>query len=58
MHEALESFFATLPITSPRLPLYSCATTQTYPDQPKAIRELVLEQWVRPVRFRETVLQM
>lgn len=48
-------FFQTLKIVSPRTPIYSCATTQSYQDNPEEIRRLAVEQWCRPVRFRETI---
>jgi acyl transferase domain-containing protein len=39
----------------PAIPLYSCVTAAPMPDDPAGIRRLALEQWARPVRFRETV---
>ncbi|MFN3532488.1 MAG: acyltransferase domain-containing protein [Candidatus Brocadia sp.] len=48
-------FFQTLKIVSPRIPIYSCATAQSHQDDPEEIRRLAVEQWCRPVRFRETI---
>ncbi len=36
-------------------PLYSCATTDMFPDDPDAIRVLAAKQWHSRIRFRETV---
>lgn len=48
-------FFHTLKIVSPRIPVYSCATAQSHQNDPEEIRRLAVEQWCRPVRFRETI---
>lgn len=53
--EDLRATFARLPVRSPRTPLWSCTTAAPYPDDPEAIRELLVEHWTRPVRFRETI---
>jgi acyl transferase domain-containing protein len=37
------------------IPLYSCVTAAPFPEDPLEIRRLVELQWVRPVRFRETI---
>lgn len=52
------AYLSTLPLQAPRVPLWSCATTQPFPKSVDAIRELVVQQWKLPVRFRETVLAM
>ncbi|MEP9411407.1 MAG: acyltransferase domain-containing protein [Candidatus Brocadia sp.] len=48
-------FFQTLKIVPPRTPIYSCATAQSHQRDPEEIRRLAVEQWCRPVRFRETI---
>lgn len=40
---------------SPTLPIYSCAAADRFPEDLAEIRNLALEHWVKPVRFRETV---
>ncbi|RMF86546.1 MAG: acyltransferase domain-containing protein, partial [Nitrospinota bacterium] len=50
--------FRHLKIVSPRIALYSCLTTQPYPQDPDEIRALAVEQWAQPVRFRETIEAM
>jgi malonyl CoA-acyl carrier protein transacylase/phosphopantetheinyl transferase (holo-ACP synthase) len=42
----------------PEVPLYSCASARPFPDDPEEIRQLMAEQWVKPVRFRETIESM
>lgn len=56
--DQLNPFFDGLKIVSPHTTLYSCATAQPYPQNPGAIRQLALNQWARPVRFRETITAM
>jgi malonyl CoA-acyl carrier protein transacylase/phosphopantetheinyl transferase len=48
-------FYDEFDFVSGRTPVYSCTTTQPFPDNPAAIRELTASQWASPVRFRETV---
>ena len=54
----LEAFFNSFRMIRPRVPLYSCLTAERASDDPKEIRELVVRQWARPVRFRETIRNM
>jgi len=51
-------FFRNRRIASPHTTLYSCATMQPYPTQPAKIRQLAVDQWSQPVRFRETIEAM
>jgi acyl transferase domain-containing protein/phosphopantetheinyl transferase len=53
--EDLRGIFAGLPVHAPRTPLWSCTTAARYPDDPAQIRELLVEHWTSPVRFRETI---
>ena len=45
-------------VVSPRVTMYSCTTTRTYPKDPEDVRRLAVEQWASSVRFRETVETM
>jgi acyl transferase domain-containing protein/phosphopantetheinyl transferase len=56
--DRLAECFGGLNISSPEIQIYSCTTAQPYPDEPAEMRKLVLEQWARPVRFRETIEAM
>lgn len=42
----------------PHVELYSCLKAERYPDDPATIRNLALEQWVKPVLFQETINRM
>jgi acyl transferase domain-containing protein/phosphopantetheinyl transferase (holo-ACP synthase) len=53
--EDLRPIFAELPVRAARTPLWSCTTAARYPEDPAAIRELLVEHWTQPVRFRETI---
>ncbi len=54
----IEAYFASLDFKPPAVPLYSCATAGRMPDDSGAIRRLAVEQWTRPVRFRQAIEAM
>jgi malonyl CoA-acyl carrier protein transacylase/phosphopantetheinyl transferase len=54
----LGAFFEKLKLVEPKTEMYSCITAAPYPRDPDSIRRLAIEQWARPVRFRETILAM
>jgi acyl transferase domain-containing protein len=56
--DQLAQFYARLRFTAPRIPVYSCATSATFPSDPAASRQLALEQWTKPVLFRQTIEAM
>ena len=56
--EPLKQFFDSLPIEPPRVPMYSCLTAETIPDDVAEIRRLAVLQWARPVLFRKTIENM
>jgi acyl transferase domain-containing protein/NADP-dependent 3-hydroxy acid dehydrogenase YdfG len=43
------------PMSAGRIPVYSNVTSAPYPDDPAAMADLLAEQLIRPVRFREEV---
>jgi acyl transferase domain-containing protein len=51
----LRQIFEEARILPARIPIYSCTTAAPYPHDPAAIRELMVEHWLRPVQFRRTV---
>ena len=53
--EDLRAIFKQLPVHSASTELWSCTTASRYPDDPAEIRELLVEHWTSPVRFRETI---
>jgi acyl transferase domain-containing protein/phosphopantetheinyl transferase len=54
----LKSHFDRLRISKPNVALYSCVTTERYPEDPEEIRRLASVQWSSSVRFRETTEKM
>ena len=56
--ERLAEFYASLPVRPPETTLYSCTTTRRVEPNPEAVRCAAVEQWSRPVRFRETIEAM
>jgi acyl transferase domain-containing protein/phosphopantetheinyl transferase len=53
--EDLRAVFAGLPVRAAAAGLWSCTTAGPYPQEPERVRELLVEHWTRPVRFRETI---
>ncbi|WP_165219839.1 type I polyketide synthase [Aquisphaera insulae] len=56
--DPLRAFYGGLDLKPPTVPVYSCATAAPMGDDPEVIRGLAVDQWTRPVRFRETVEAM
>jgi acyl transferase domain-containing protein/phosphopantetheinyl transferase len=53
--EQLRASFSETPIQSAQIPVYSCTTAEPYPDDPDAVRDLMVEHWASPVRFQSTI---
>jgi acyl transferase domain-containing protein/phosphopantetheinyl transferase len=51
----LRAVFAELPVETGGAGLWSCTTAAPYPEDPAEGRELMVEHWTSPVRFRETI---
>lgn len=49
---------ATAKMGTIRPPLYSCATAARFPEDPEEARRLLVKQWLKPARFRETIEAM
>ncbi len=47
-----------LDVHAPRIPVYSCMIAGQYPNDPEKIRKIMVDQWAKPVRFRETIEKM
>jgi malonyl CoA-acyl carrier protein transacylase len=56
--KAFLKYYKAIKLGSPRVPLYSCATTGLFPDGATAIRQTAASQWSTTVRFRETIQKM
>ncbi len=55
---AFLGYYKDIKLGRPRVPLYSCASVDLFPDSVAAVRKLAAAQWSQKVRFRETVLKM
>jgi acyl transferase domain-containing protein/phosphopantetheinyl transferase len=55
---AFQQYYKDVKLGRPKVPLYSCASADLFPDSPAAVRKLAAVQWATKVRFRETVLKM
>ncbi len=51
----LTQAFGLMEAAAPRVPVYSAITTGTYPEEPAAILDLMVDYWLKPLRFRQTV---
>ncbi|MBX2862097.1 MAG: polyketide synthase dehydratase domain-containing protein [Leptolyngbyaceae cyanobacterium MAG.088] len=56
--ESFETFYQSLAVGPGRVPLYSCSTTDAFPEDPEGIRTLAAQQWSSRVRFRETITKL
>ena len=54
----LRDFFQQATVVSPTVPIYSCMMAGPFPQKPEEIRRYAVQQWAKPVRFRETVEAM
>lgn len=54
----VRSFFEGLPAQPPAIPIYSCASVGKMGEDVERIRQLAVEQWVKPVAFRSTLETM
>ena len=43
---------------APSIPVYSCGSAEPLPAKPRKARDAEADQWVVPVRFRETIRRM
>ncbi len=53
--ERLREVFRKYPISRPSVPVWSCTLKGPYPEDPDAVRDLLVDHWVEPVAFRETI---
>lgn len=55
---AFLGYYKSVKLAAPRVPLYSCASAERFPDNAGAVRKLAAAQWSTTVRFRETITRM
>jgi acyl transferase domain-containing protein/phosphopantetheinyl transferase len=58
MSEAFLQYYERIGLELPRIPLYSCASADFFPNDIRGARDLAARQWSNAVRFRETILRM
>jgi acyl transferase domain-containing protein len=58
VRDPLREYFSTMNIRASRIPLYSCATAERYPEDRREIIELLSSTFARPLMFRQTVETM
>lgn len=51
----LESIYNQFQINNGNIPVYSCVTSQIFPDDEEEIKNLAIRQWVEPVDFEKTI---
>jgi len=56
--DLVRKYYQEILITPPKIQVYSCATAQPYPKAPNEICKIMVDQWAKPVRFRETIETM
>ncbi|MCB1016365.1 MAG: acyltransferase domain-containing protein, partial [Acidimicrobiales bacterium] len=56
--EPVRASTARVPLQAPVVPVWSATTVAPYPDDPAAVRDLVVRHLLEPVRFRELALRL
>ena len=56
--DRLEQTAGTYEDRIPRIPVYCTTTGKRLPEEPSAIRRIMIDQWAEPIRFRETIETM
>ena len=51
----LESIYNQFQINNGNIPVYSCVTSQIFPDDEEEIKNLAIRQWLEPVDFEKTI---
>ena len=56
--QRFRQFFSEQSVLPSKVETWSCATAQPYPQDEARIQELLADNWMRPVRFNETIAAM
>jgi acyl transferase domain-containing protein/phosphopantetheinyl transferase (holo-ACP synthase) len=56
--EAFLDYYKDVKLGVPKVPMYSCASADLFPNTVAGVRRLAAAQWSHKVRFRETILKM
>jgi acyl transferase domain-containing protein/phosphopantetheinyl transferase (holo-ACP synthase) len=58
MSDAFTAYYERCELTSPVIPLYSCASADVFPANQEEARALAAAQWSSTVRFKDTIEKM
>lgn len=56
--EPLYQFFSSMKMTQPKLALYSCTTTELYPESREGVLDVVANTFAKPLLWRQTIESM
>jgi acyl transferase domain-containing protein/phosphopantetheinyl transferase (holo-ACP synthase) len=56
--EAFLGYYKDVKLGVPKVPMYSCASADLFPNNVAGVRRLAAAQWSQKVRFRETITKM
>ncbi|MCD2343232.1 polyketide synthase dehydratase domain-containing protein [Ideonella azotifigens] len=56
--KAFLKYYRAIKLGAPRVPMYSCASANLFPEGTTALRQQAAAQWSTTVRFRETIQKM
>ncbi len=56
--EPVRQATARVPLQAPAVPVWSATTVAPYPDDPEAVRDLVIRHLLEPVHFRQLALRL
>ncbi|HAO65749.1 MAG TPA: hypothetical protein DCR17_03555 [Verrucomicrobiales bacterium] len=56
--KVMNNFYKKLSLSPLRYNVYSCCSTEQYPSSPCDQVQLLVQQWIEPVRFRQVLLNM
>ncbi len=54
----LHAYFDHVPMRAPKTEIYSCWTVKPFPTESEAIQNIVVDHWMHPVKFQETIETM
>ncbi|MDA0780970.1 MAG: beta-ketoacyl synthase N-terminal-like domain-containing protein [Rickettsiales bacterium] len=58
MKDSFHKYYEDNNLVCPEIPLYSCASADLFPKDPKEAQSLAAAQWIKKVRFVDTVEKM
>lgn len=58
MTQEFVSYYKALKLSTPAIPLYSCASADRFPEDSASIQDLAAKQWSNKVRFNDVINKM